>query len=132
MERTQKFIHIYERKNYLEVITMAENISTNELKQKIGSDDDFILVDALSKDSFKNKRIPGSVNIPSSKVLKTASDKIPNKQTEVVVYCASNSCEASTKAVEKLEELGYKNVVEFNAGLKGWLEEGYDLEGRNA
>jgi rhodanese-related sulfurtransferase len=45
---------------------------------------------------------------------------IPNKNTEVVVYCASFDCNASEKAAKKLTELGYTNVIDFSGGKADW------------
>ena len=38
----------------------------------------------------------------------------------MLVYCLNKSCTASTKVLKKIEKLGYKNVVDYENGIKGW------------
>ena len=111
---------------------MAQHISTKELKEKLDSGGEFVLVNALDEKSFEKRHIPGSINVPNSEVRKKAPKKLEDKDKETIVYCASRSCDASTKAAEKLEDMGYTNVVEFDAGIAGWEEEGHDFEGLKA
>ena len=47
---------------------------------------------------------------------------IPDVETLVVVYCYSFTCPLSPRLATKLVELGYRNVVEYPAGLKEWRD----------
>ena len=109
-----------------------KTINAEELKKKIDADEDFILVDVLSKESYEGKHLPKAVNIPVDEIEGKASGELPDKNKEVIVYCASADCHASPNAAKKLEELGYTNVVDFEAGLAGWQEAGYGFEGSTA
>lgn len=109
-----------------------ETITADELKEKLDEEEDFVLIDVLSGDSFERLRIPGSVNVPVPEIEDDASKEIPSKESEVVVYCASEACRASPRAAAKLEEMGYENVVDFEDGLAGWEEAGYTFEGEAA
>lgn len=104
-------------------------ITAEELKKKIDANEDFILIDVLGKESFDAKHIPKSINIPSTEIGIRSKNELPDKNKEIVVYCASRECEASPNAAKKLEKLGYKNVVDFEDGLAGWQEAGYEFEG---
>ena len=103
-------------------------IKAEELKKKIDSGEDFVLIDVLSKESFEVQHIPKSISIPVGELEERASKELPEKNKEIIVYCASKTCQASPAAAKKLEELGYKNVTDFEDGLAGWKEAGYEFE----
>ena len=103
-------------------------INAKELKEKIESGHDFILIDVLSKNSFEARHIKNSINIPLEELGEMAPEQLPNKNKEIIVYCASKTCPASPTAARKLEEMGYKNVIDFEDGLTGWQEAGYEFK----
>lgn len=66
-------------------------ITRDQLKQKMNRSDRFVLVDVLSPETFAMGRLPGAVNLPYDKVAERASEVIPSKQDEVIVYCSKPS-----------------------------------------
>ena len=110
---------------------MADVISVTDLKAKLDTGEDFVLLNALSVEYFAPKHIPKSINIPTAEVGQRAEQEIPDKNTLVITYCAHEQCGASPQAASKLEDMGYTNVKEFKGGLKGWEEAGYEFEGTN-
>ena len=104
-----------------------KTIKADEVQQKIASNEDVILINALGADSFRAKHIPGSINIPAGKVTEIAEQVLPDKDQEIIVYCSAPNCTASPSAAKKLLDLGYTNVSDFEAGLTGWLKEGFGL-----
>lgn len=104
-----------------------KKLTAKKLKQKLESNSDVVLINTLGADSFRAKRIPGSINIPSGNIQMHAEQVLPDKDQEIIVYCGSPDCPASPKAAEKLADLGYNNVHDFEGGLTGWLQEGFSL-----
>ena len=109
-----------------------KTITAEELKKKIDANEDFILVDVLSNESYEGKHLPKAINIPVGELKERAPNELQDKSKEIVVYCGSTQCHASPKAAKKLEELGYTNVADFESGLAGWQEAGYSFEGSAA
>ena len=74
---------------------------------------------------------PCALNVPESDedFKQRVEDVLPDQATPVVVYCANEDCQASPRAAKKLEDLGYVNVFDFEAGLAGWRRAGHDLTG---
>ena len=107
-------------------------IIAEELKDKFDANEDFILVNVLSHDSFETRHIPKSINIPLAEIGRRSKKELPDKNKETIVYCASRQCEASPNAAKKLEKLGYTDVVDFEEGLEGWQDAGFEFEGRFA
>jgi rhodanese-related sulfurtransferase len=82
------------------------------------------LVNTLSAKSFETTRIPGAVNIPLDLVefLSRVEDQAGGKDKAIVVYCASQQCNSSEKAAEKLENVGFTAVADFAGGFRAWQE----------
>lgn len=111
-------------------LTMQQ-ISAEDLRKRMNSDNSPVLINALSKDAFVAKRIPGSINMPGKNV-ELAEKILPDKDQDIVVYCANADCDASPNLAEKLMDMGYKNVWDFEEGLAGWRSAGYNLTGNEA
>jgi rhodanese-related sulfurtransferase len=106
------------------------HIDTQTLKQRLDKGDEFVLVNALSPEAFSEGHIPGSDNLPATQedLAEKAGHLAGSKDEEIIVYCASPECDASTKAAHKLEDAGFTNVVEYDGGMKEWKESGYEVE----
>jgi rhodanese-related sulfurtransferase len=110
-------------------VAALPEISRERLWQKIESGDDFVLVDALAPMSFAHSHLPGAVNLPPEWVDERGRGRIPDPTSEIVVYCASSTCESSIEVGNRLVELGYRNVQHYVGGKKDWVEAGLPLEG---
>ena len=105
-----------------------KTITVKELKEKIDSGEDFKLVDVLGTQSFKWKHIPTSKDIDVDELEERAPKELADKNEEIIVYCASKTCQASPNAAKKLKKMGYTNIVHFEEGLAGWQDAGYKFE----
>ena len=108
---------------------MTAKITREELKRKLDAEDDFVLVEALPRKYWAKGHIPGALNIPHDQVEALAPELLPDKDREVVVYCASTACQNSKIAAGTLTDLGYSKVLEFVEGKADWEAAGYPLEG---
>jgi rhodanese-related sulfurtransferase len=104
-------------------------ISLEDLWQRVESGEELVLVDAMSPISFAASHLPGAINISPQFVDGRAASKIPDLETEVVVYCANPNCESSLEVAQRLLALGYVNVLHFAGGKGAWQEAGLPLEG---
>lgn len=109
---------------------MVEKLSHEQLKTELDSDSNVKLVNVLSNQSFEEKHIPNSQNIPLDKIPEKAPQLL-NKDDKIVVYCANFDCNASPKAAKKLEEMGYQNVYDYEGGIEDWQKAGYPVKGNN-
>ncbi len=63
-------------------------ITREELKAKLDRGDYFVLVEVLPEETFRHAHLPGAVNFPPEQVRELASDLLPDKDAEIVVYCS--------------------------------------------
>jgi len=107
-------------KNSIKKISYGEFIAIRN------SDKKPILIDVLSRDSFKKGHIEGALSFPLDTINKETAENVLLKDELLIVYCGSFQCTASTEAAEKLSTLGY-NVLDYKGGLKEWQEKGNKL-----
>jgi rhodanese-related sulfurtransferase len=105
------------------------DIGRETLWEMMESGADFVLVDALGPISFAGAHLPGAINLPPDAIDDRAPGRIPNLDTEIVVYCASVDCDSSIAVASRLVELGYRNVKHYSGGKRDWVEGGLPLEG---
>jgi rhodanese-related sulfurtransferase len=101
-------------------------ISYDELLALRSSGEEYILIDVLSQDSFNEGHIAGAESFPMGDITAESVVKRLNKEDNIIVYCGSFMCHASTKAAETLTSLGYK-VLDYKGGLKEWKDKGNNL-----
>ncbi len=86
-----------------------------------------ILAEVLGPKYFATGHLPGAINLPLEGFVESAARLLPDKDSRIVVYCASSSCQNSHIAQRKLIELGYRNVRVFSGGKAGWTDAGGEL-----
>jgi rhodanese-related sulfurtransferase len=104
-------------------------ITRDDLWRKIETGDEFVLIDALAPMSFAHSHLPGAINLPPEWVDERGPGRIPDPKTEIVVYCASSTCDSSVQVGSRLAELGYRNIRHYVGGKRDWVEGGLPLEG---
>jgi rhodanese-related sulfurtransferase len=104
-------------------------VTTDALRRKIEDGDEFVLVDALAPMAYAHSHLPGAINLPPSAVDRTVVERrIPDKNAEIVVYCANPNCEDSIATGQRLQALGYTNVHHYPGGKNEWRDAGHPLE----
>jgi rhodanese-related sulfurtransferase len=105
-------------------------ITRDEVQRMIESGDPFVLIDALAPMSFAHSHLPGAINLPPDRVDASVAKRIPDRNVEIVVYCANPYCESSVETADGLVALGYANVRHYAGGKDEWREAGLPLERR--
>ena len=68
---------------------MIATISRDELKLKIDSGEQFVLVETLPAATYHHAHLPAAINLPPDQIKQLAPKLLPNKAADIVVYCAS-------------------------------------------
>ncbi|AOV18516.1 hypothetical protein BJI67_07910 [Acidihalobacter aeolianus] len=107
---------------------MTKKISPDELAELIDNAQNFVLIDTLPRTAYDEGHLPGAISIVSDEILTRAPREVPDRGKMIVVYCASAVCQRAGLAAERLESLGYMNVLHYVDGKRGWLDSGRELE----
>lgn len=93
---------------------MLSSISVTELKSKINSVN---IIDIRSVQSFNNNHIPGSINIPTEKLL-ISPGKYLTANKMYYIYCQKGI--SSSKVCQILNRMGY-HTVNVIGGYEEWI-----------
>jgi rhodanese-related sulfurtransferase len=69
---------------------METTISTKDLKARLDRKEAIKVVETLAPERYREAHIPGALNIPPDKIKELAPQLLPNKDAEIVTYCANN------------------------------------------
>ncbi len=81
------------------------------------------VVDALPEKYYEERHIKGAVNIPHNHRIKRSTvEKLigKNRNTPIIVYCYSKTCNAAEKVADALDKLGYHNILHYVDGISKW------------
>jgi rhodanese-related sulfurtransferase len=70
-------------------VAMENTISTKDLKAKLDRKEPIEVVETLAPERYREAHLPGAVNIPPERIKELAPQMLPNKETEIVTYCAN-------------------------------------------
>jgi rhodanese-related sulfurtransferase len=69
---------------------VTATIGREELKAKIDSGGDVVLVETLDPEYYEDAHLPGAVNLPLDRIGQLAPEILLDKDAEIVVYCMSS------------------------------------------
>lgn len=78
----------------------------------------FALVGVLPQAEFHKEHIPGSINIPQSKLLQFEQSFDPKKY--LILYSASSECHAAYDMAVELLRRGFLKVSCYRGGVRDW------------
>ena len=101
---------------------MLKTHTLNELRARLTANPGTVLLEALPEKYYQDWHLPGALHMPHDAVGELAATLISDKTSEVVVYCASNTCQNSHIAANLLTQLGYINVAVYAGGKQEWSD----------
>jgi rhodanese-related sulfurtransferase len=102
-----------------------KEVSIDDVKKMIDNKEKIIILDVRDKEEFETGYIPGAVNLSRGMLEFKISTLIPDKNARIIVYCGIDL--RGPLATKTLNEMGYKNAVNINGGLKVWKAAGYPI-----
>jgi molybdopterin/thiamine biosynthesis adenylyltransferase/rhodanese-related sulfurtransferase len=116
-------------KTYQQIMDEARRIvpevGADEVKARLDAGKPGVLLDVREKEEVRQGFIPGAIAIPRGFLEMQVEEKVPDKSTPIVAYCASGT--RSMLAGRILKELGYTNVVSMRGGFTGWKNKGLPI-----
>lgn len=104
-------------------------IDRDTTRSMVEKDDGATVIEVLSQENFEKFHLPGAQNVPlDEKFDEKIQAAVPDKSQPVVLYCFDEECSASPKAAQRMDELGYQQVYDYEAGKRDWKEAGLPVE----
>ena len=92
-------------------------ITEDEAAVMMDEESNYVILDVRTEEEYKEKHIPGAVNIPNESIGNEEIAQLSDKDQLILIYCRSGN--RSKQAAYKLVNLGYTNIVEFG-GINEW------------
>ncbi|MEW6308241.1 MAG: rhodanese-like domain-containing protein [Bacillota bacterium] len=97
----------------------SDDLDVRQLSKLLAQNSKLFLLDVREPEEFAKDSIPGSVNVPLRGLPKYLAQLSPDD----TIVCICESGRRSRIAAGALARLGYKQVRNFTAGMKGWREQ---------
>ncbi|RKX28565.1 MAG: hypothetical protein DRP47_04075 [Candidatus Zixiibacteriota bacterium] len=94
-------------------------ISVDDFKNIIGNEE-YVLIDVRTAEEFAAGHIQDAINIPRGLLEFKITNKIPDINTNIILYCKKGS--RASLAAKSLGQLKYKNVRSIAGGWNAWVE----------
>lgn len=92
-------------------------ITPQEAQVLLEEDNEVVLLDVRTEEEFQEQRIPGSILIPDYEIFDLVTQKLPDKDATILVYCRTGR--RSEAAARQLIEMGYTSVYDLG-GIVDW------------
>lgn len=111
----------------------VREIMPSELRRRMATERDLLVVDVRERSEFDAIHIPGSRNVPRGILeaaceydyAETEPDLVEARGRPVVVVCRSGNRSALAALV--MQEIGFENVASLKLGIKGWNDGDHPL-----
>lgn len=100
-----------------------------EQLERMMEEDVVTLVEVLDQSQYSKFHLPNAINVPlSGDFDREIQSAVPDKTHPVAVYCMDENCDASPKAAQRMEALGYERVYDYMPGKMDWKNAGLPVE----
>jgi glyoxylase-like metal-dependent hydrolase (beta-lactamase superfamily II)/rhodanese-related sulfurtransferase len=102
-------------------------MSLAELERRIAAGGDELLVlDVRERDAYEAGHVPGAKWLPRGQLELRVNDELTDPTRRILVYCDFGR--VSTLATATLRQMGFRQAVALDGGMKAWRESGYALK----
>ena len=91
-----------------------------EITKIMSENSNYIILDVRTIEEYKEGHIPNAICIPNETIGQDIQNLLKDKNQLILIYCRSGN--RSKQAAEKLQKLGYTNLIEFG-GIIDWKGE---------
>ena len=113
-------ICIIKLKNTDNNIAKVKHVSMQEITKIMSENSNYIILDVRTIEEYKEGHIPNAICIPNETIGEDTKNLLKDKGQLILIYCRSGN--RSKQAAEKLQKLGYTNLIEFG-GIIDWKGE---------
>ena len=105
---------------------LAYEIDSWDLSVAMGENQNIVILDTRSRETYAHEHIPGAISLPHS-IMSPATTSSIDRESLVVTYCDGIGCNGSTKGALNMSQLGFR-VKELIGGLDWWKRDGHPTE----
>jgi rhodanese-related sulfurtransferase len=107
---------------FLKLVSSArrkiKEMTISVLRRKLRSAEPPVLIDIREEHEWDDSHASGAIHLGKGIIERDIEKTIPDKQTEIVLYCGGGFRSALSAA--NLRQMGYKNVYSLKGGWRAW------------
>ncbi len=108
-----------------QVKSQIEEVDPSEVAELI--DEGVTVIDVRETEEYAAGHLPGAKHVPRSYLETRIEGVVPDRSTQVILYCASGNRSAyGTRTLT--DELGYEHVRSMTGGITLWKDRGYEVQ----
>ena len=105
----------------------VREITVAEVRTKLDRGEPLTIIDVRERDEWDAGHVPGAVHLSKGVIERDIEKAVPDPHAELVLYCGGGS--RSALAADNLQKMGYDRVWSLIGGMKGWRDDGQQVEG---
>jgi rhodanese-related sulfurtransferase len=106
--------------------TRIKEVTVEGTKVRLSQNPDARLIDVREDNEWNVAHAGGSEHLGKGIIERDIEEKVPNKSTELILYCGGGF--RSALAADVLQKMGYTNVYSMAGGWKAWKDSGAPIE----
>jgi sulfur-carrier protein adenylyltransferase/sulfurtransferase len=108
-----------------QVKSQIEEVDPSEVNELIH--EGATVIDVRETEEYAAGHLPGAKHVPRSYLETRIEGVVPDRSTQVILYCASGN-RSAYGARTLTDELGYEHVRSMTGGITLWKDRGYEVE----
>jgi sulfur-carrier protein adenylyltransferase/sulfurtransferase len=108
-----------------QVKSQIEEVDPSEVNELIH--EGATVIDVRETEEYAAGHLPGAKHVPRSYLESRIEGVVPDRSTQVILYCASGN-RSAYGARTLTEELGYEHVRSMTGGITLWKDRGYEVD----
>jgi len=108
-----------------QVKSQIQEVDPSEVNELIS--EGVAVIDVRETEEFASGHLPGAKHVPRSYLETRIEGVVPDRSTQVILYCASGN-RSAYGARTLTEELGYEHVRSMTGGITLWKDRGYQVD----
>ena len=104
----------------------VKECSVAEVKTRLDRGEQFHFIDIREDHEFAQDHAKGARHLGKGIIERDIESVVPDQQDAIVLYCGGGY--RSALAADALQQMGYKNVLSMDGGIRAWREAGFPLE----
>jgi rhodanese-related sulfurtransferase len=114
---------------FLKIVENAKQrireVSVDDVKTKLDRGEKFVLVDVREESEWAKDHLPGAIHLGKGVIERDVEERVPDLNAPLVLYCGGGY--RSALAADNLQQMGYRNVLSMDGGIREWREKGFPL-----
>jgi rhodanese-related sulfurtransferase len=104
----------------------VKQIDITAYKKTLAGGNNPVLVDVREDKEWDAGHAKGAVHIGKGVIERDIEGKVPEKDTQLVLYCGGGY--RSALAADALQKMGYTNVISLDGGWRAYRDSGLPIE----